>query len=141
MRNYSFVFICTLLLIVCIQSCSKCKSTDSGIIVRTLNTCDSLLYYIDTPHIINGSGQYYYYCNGQDSVDLDQYSIIYHYASGGGCDIAFHHKVTIDDRNKKYISTVYVCESGLCKMLGFYNKYVLIPKLPAGWAVEYQVLE
>jgi hypothetical protein len=41
----------------------------------------------------------------------------------------------------KYIFTVYVNDKGLCKSQGVSMNWVLVPKLPSGYSVQFEVEE
>lgn len=59
------------------------------------------------------------------------------YLSGGGCDATFIREVKEDPEEEKYIYTVRMKECGLCEMYIYSMNWVLVPKLPKGWYVEF----
>ena len=73
-----------------------------------------------------------------ESVDFSTYTLLGNYAQGG-CDVAFTRSVIRDDNSKKYSYTVTVREAGSCKKLGFSMNWVLVPKLPPGYAVDFRI--
>ena len=73
------------------------------------------------------------------SIDFSQKTLLGKYASGGGCSIDFTKKVHKDDSNKKVVYVIDVIEQGMCEKLGFSNNWILIPKIPFNYTVEFQV--
>lgn len=73
------------------------------------------------------------------SIDFSQYRLLGKYAQGGGCSIDFVRKVFRDDSNKKIIYSIKVVEEGSCEKLGASVNWILIPKVPSDYSVEFQV--
>ncbi|MBD2699086.1 hypothetical protein IC229_00440 [Spirosoma sp. BT702] len=73
-----------------------------------------------------------------EPVNFSKYSLLGNYAAGG-CDVAFTRTVERDDMAKKYIYTVKVREAGACKKLEYSMNWVLVPKLPMGYTVEFLI--
>lgn len=72
-------------------------------------------------------------------IDFTQNTLLGKYAQGGGCSIDFVRKVYKDDSNKKIIYSIKVVEEGLCEMLGMSMNWILIPKVPFDYSVEFEV--
>ena len=73
------------------------------------------------------------------SIDFSQKTLLGKYASGGGCSIDFVKKVHRDTSNKKIIYTIDVVEQGGCMMFGFSRNWILIPKVPSDYSVEFKM--
>lgn len=72
-------------------------------------------------------------------IDFSQHTLLGLDASGGGCDIGFERNVTKDDANKLYKYTVKVNKCGGCKQEAISMNWVLVPKLPQDYKVEFEV--
>ena len=152
------VFLILLVAIVSISSCEKrkhCKGrtsdTISGIIVSNHDFGECFQDYIAPPpeeYVINDTATYntiglYRYTSKSNCqtatypiIDFSQYTLLGKYATGG-CNVGYKREVTRDDVNKKYIYTVTVCNYGMCKVLRMDMNWVLVPKLPQGYTVEF----
>ena len=73
-----------------------------------------------------------------EPVDFSKYMLLGNYAAGG-CNVAFTRIVEQDEQAKKYSYTVKVREAGACKKLEYSMNWVLVPKLPAGYTVEFLI--
>ena len=73
------------------------------------------------------------------AVDFEKHTVLGKYASGGGCDIAFHRNVEKNNRRKMYVYTIKVKTCGFCEKLGMSMNWVLVPKLPEGYTVKFEV--
>lgn len=73
------------------------------------------------------------------SIDFSQYTLLGKYAQGSGCSIDFVRKIYKDNSNNKIIYSIKVDEKGLCKKLGMSMNWVLIPKVPSDYTVEFEV--
>jgi hypothetical protein len=73
------------------------------------------------------------------SIDFASFDLLGLPADGSGCDIMFIRKVKRVKKNKRYEYSVKVRTCGLCKMLGLSDNWVLVPKIPEGWEVDFEV--
>ena len=73
-----------------------------------------------------------------EPIDFSAYTLLGNYASGG-CNVAFTRTVELDEQAKKYWYTIKVREAGACKRLEYSMNWVLVPKLPPGYTVEFQI--
>ncbi|OIN57675.1 hypothetical protein [Arsenicibacter rosenii] len=73
-----------------------------------------------------------------ETIDFTKFTLLGNYADGG-CDVAFTRLVEPVAKHRKYVYTVKVRESGWCKKLVFSMNWVLVPKLPPGYTVEFKV--
>lgn len=72
-------------------------------------------------------------------IDFSEYALLGLWADGGGCSINYYRTVGDIQDEHKYIYTVTVQECGFCEMYGFSYNWVLVPKLPTGYTVDFQV--
>ena len=74
-----------------------------------------------------------------EAIDFIKHTLLGMRTTGGGCSVDFFRKVTKDDAGKKYEYLVRVLECGICSK-GFRSmNWVLVPKLPQGYSVEFEV--
>lgn len=71
--------------------------------------------------------------------DFETYSLLGVYADAGGCEATFIREVTRDEDAKKYLYTIEIKECGLCDMSIFSMNWVLVPRVPEDWMVEFYV--
>ncbi len=71
-------------------------------------------------------------------IDFSQKTLLGKYASGG-CSVYFAKKVYKNDSNKKIIYVIDVIEQGACESMIFSSNWILIPKIPSDYTVEFQV--
>jgi len=72
-------------------------------------------------------------------IDFSQKTLLGKYTSGSGCSIDFVKKVYKNDLSKKITYIIDVIEQGACEMAGFSSNWILIPKAPSDYTVEFQV--
>jgi len=84
-----------------------------------------------------------FYCEGNDfvlpEINFSQNTLLGKWTSGGGCSIDFVRKVYRDDGNKRIIYLINVVNEGTCSMMGESMNWILIPKVPSGYEVEFIV--
>ena len=80
-------------------------------------------------------------CKDEDfpKIDFSQNTLLGLYADGGGCSTGFERNVTKDEGNKVYQYTIKVNECGQCDKLRLDMNWVLVPKLPQDYKVEFEV--
>jgi len=71
-------------------------------------------------------------------VDFSTYSILMLRAEGQ-CEIKVIRDLTIDHANKEYVYTVTVKECGFCKKMTSDNQFVLVPAIPDGYTVRFEI--
>lgn len=71
-------------------------------------------------------------------IDFSKHSLLGKNADGD-CQAYFKRKVERDDLNKQYIYTIEVKSCGICKRLQYSMNWVLVPKLPQGSTVKFEV--
>lgn len=159
-QKSAFILLLFLLLSVALNSCKKpCILKDhsseiSGIIISEFDfdECFSLYeeYSNDYPGIlVNDDSTYqalplrsHAYREGclnkpRPNIDFTKYTLLGLFTQGG-CDVYYRRKVEKDDVNKRYIYSVKIKECGVCKKLMINNNWVLVPKLPTGYTVQYE---
>ena len=75
--------------------------------------------------------------NNHPVIDFSTHTLLGNYRDGGGCSINFIRNLYEDIPNQKYIYDIKVEEEGLCLMLGFSMNWILVPKLPENYTVEF----
>lgn len=154
----SFAFLYGIFLFI--NSCSKnpfcnVKSGESGIIISNysfdciafdlgpkgeqviIDSDSSFKAFIDKD--LEHARSYNCDINNFLRIDFTQHTLLGLDASGGGCDIGFERIVNKDDTNKLYKYTVKVTECGGCKQMAKSMNWVLVPKLPQDYKVEFEV--
>lgn len=72
-------------------------------------------------------------------IDFSQKTLLGRYASGSGCSVDFIRTINKDDSRKKIVYAINVKKDGLCEKLGFSMNWILIPKIPSNYTVEFQI--
>jgi len=138
-----FLFLSFLCLI---YSCKK-KNIDPGIIVDNIDFGTCIPQTLpQQEYIVQSNSEYQLLLNSSvcqnyttlPNIDFSQYTLLGKFASGQ-CKVTFKRQVTKDEANLKYNFTVYVFDKGLCKRQGQSMNWVIVPKLPVGWTVKYEI--
>ncbi|MFA7401655.1 MAG: hypothetical protein WCZ21_03885 [Bacteroidales bacterium] len=69
-------------------------------------------------------------------INFNAYSLLGMYQRGT-CRVNFERNVSTDSINKKYIYSIKVNECGNCKTNYEHMNWVLVPKIPDNWTVEF----
>jgi len=156
MKKTIFVILLGLLLFSCEK---KCKLPDrtigtgeivSDALVRETNWWELLGFnsYSREGYIINSEEENIFdlkvsYDDGQtfEPIDFTIYTVLGKKASGGGCGIIFVRDVSKNDILKKYVYTITVFQCGDCFKSGESMNWVLVPKIPEDYTVEFVVKE
>jgi hypothetical protein len=72
-------------------------------------------------------------------VNFSQYTLLGKYTEGSGCSIEFQKKVYRNDTNKTITYVIKVVTDGSCDMLGTSMNWVLIPKIPLNYTINFKV--
>ncbi len=72
-------------------------------------------------------------------IDFSQYTLLGKYTQGGGCSVDFVSKVYKDDSKKKISYSIKIDEEGYCEKLVESMNWVLIPKVPFDYSVEFEI--
>lgn len=73
-------------------------------------------------------------------IDFNTYTLLGARASGQ-CKIKVLREVTSVEAQREYAYKITVKSCGLCKKLAYNDNWVLVPKLPSGWAVAFEIVE
>jgi len=73
------------------------------------------------------------------TIDFSQKTLLGKYASGGGCTIDFMKKLYKDDTERKALYIIDVIEKGACNKLEFSMNWILSPKIPSDYLIQFQV--
>jgi hypothetical protein len=74
-------------------------------------------------------------------IDFENYSLVSKYNSGSGCSQEYNRKIFEDIENKKIIYEILVTYTGPCGMLLGSRNWVLIPRIPDNYSVEFKLKE
>jgi hypothetical protein len=138
----------TVLIAGCVQQLSKdeIQFTDMNEQLNCIGSFDLL----DDEFILNSEQEYQSLLNYSflgtrcenyqlPSIDFSQYTLLGKYTQGGGCTIDFVRKIYKDESDKKITYSIKVDGKGFCKKLGMSMNWVLIPKFPSDYTVEFEV--
>ena len=73
------------------------------------------------------------------TIDFNNFDLLGLPAEGSGCDIKYIRNVKRVENKQKYEYSVKVRTCGLCKMLGTSDNWILVPKIPEGWSISFEV--
>ncbi len=137
--------------ISCVDDCEDNFDTMGGIITSELElgVCFSDVGALEPQYVINDSTAYQSLgilpvntpeCVGTilPEIDFNTQTLLGLYADGT-CNVGFDRIVIRDNDLKKYIYTVGVNACGICESLRFSMNWILVPKLPADYTVEFIV--
>jgi len=135
----------------------SCENSDTidGIIVQTYNLGVCYQYMQDTTYVINDIVNFQNLRSKMDSLFLsentacdtatliapnfEKYTLLACFAEGQGCDAAFKRTVLADETQHKYTYTIEVEECGNCSYKIPSMNWVLVPKLPENYTVEFKI--
>ncbi len=135
----------------CTDDCENNFDTSGGIIseIFSFGDCFSDVGALERQYVIRDNAAYQSLgilpLNTQEcmnanlpDIDFDTHSLLGLYADGS-CNVGFDRIVTQNDNTKKYTYTVNVNACGNCESLHFSMNWVLVPKLPDDYTVEFVV--
>lgn len=131
--------------VLLVASCSKvakCGKDDriSGIIEGNPNL--GLLSDSASEFVIDNDSTFMKTFPGQSvGINFRIHTLLGVYTSNGGCNVSYLRMVERQENSKTYLYKVQVNSCGLCKKLAINFNWVLVPKLPAGWKVEFKIEE
>ena len=146
-------YLSLLIVLIFLSNCSASpicwgKDKNKGIIESStdfeLCNCefDEKEYLIDSDALLdslfNIENLQSYQCEKPD-IDFTKYTLLGQYASGG-CEVKYIREVEKDENNKQYVYTIKVRDCGTCKRMRVNWNWVLVPKLPNGWTVKFEVI-
>lgn len=148
--RHLFFFAAVIFLFGCGKN-KKCNQADtfSGIVLEQLliageTNSNSTRVGFTSGFLIRNDSVYrtaFYNPSNLPSIDFAQYDLLGNYGNGY-CKISFHKEVTADSaaKNYHYRLFVYHCSTYHQKGCSSYN-WVLVPKLPQGWTVTFEVIK
>lgn len=71
------------------------------------------------------------------NINFEKKTLLGYRLCGSGCETIFKREVLLDEANQKYVYKVLVKEVGACEPLRCTMNWVLVPKLPEGYFVEF----
>ncbi len=90
---------------------------------------------IDNLQVSFDGGMYY------QTIDFSKYSVLEKGVNTGGCSVVFERNVSKNIKHKKILYTITVHQCGDCKKLNISWNWVLVPKIPEDYTVEFKVIE
>ncbi len=136
----------------------SCQSGDTidGIIDSTYNLGMCYQYMEDTTYTISDIIDFQNLRGRMDSLflskntgcdtiilispDFNKETLLGCFAEGSGCDASFHRTVFKDEAQKKYTYTIEIEDCGNCNYRIPSMNWVLVPKIPDSYTVEFKVL-
>lgn len=151
--KYKILIITLCFLII---SCTKADEI-SGIIVQEINLSECLNKVLDneteTEFIIKNDSifnqliekhtdEIELLCINNDipSIDFKKYSLLGKFTEADGKIRYYERSVTEDRVNKKYIYSIIIHAKGFRKILAIDYNWVLVPKIPDNYTVEFKVI-
>jgi len=148
-KNIYYIF----LIIVVIYGCNKSpkcwgkKVSSSGIIETEFNPClnCNILTNPDSTYVINSDLEYQSlsllaHSNQTvcqfENINFNNYTLLGK-SVWASCKYKLKRNVTEDKPNNKYIYTIELKECGNCSDLTKIDNWVLVPKIPIGYAVDF----
>lgn len=135
--------------------CIQCDAYDQGIIEPIAAgpnaDCTDAAYPVDAQWVIKSVDEYQQVSNrlqfsptGCDSltlasIDFDQYSVLSMAAEASGCTQQFCPRVETLAAEEKYRFTIKVIECGGCEPLVIQRFWVVVPRLPDTYTVDFVV--
>jgi len=136
----------------CANDCNDFADTSTGIIQQDLifGTCFTDIGALEQEYIIRDEAAFQALeilpvnspeCVGTTTlpeIDFNIHTLLGLYADGT-CKASFDRHVIRDDAAMKYVYTISVTPCGNCESLAFGMNWVLVPKLPENYSVEFIV--
>ncbi len=155
---FSSIILIAYLFTSCRKGCFVKKDKNKGIIVSEYNfgecfnnfplsgfIADELVVEDDSTFQLLAIDLRYNFTNRPEcktavpnAIDFSMHTLLGKYATGQ-CGVDFIREVTEDVANHRYIYTIKVLECGLCKAARISMNWVLVPKLPQGYTVKFEV--
>ncbi len=148
----AFLLAALMLIGSCVDDCNDLADTSTGIIEQDLifGTCFTDIGALEREYVIRDEAAFQALeilpvnspdCVGSTAlpeIDFNTYTLLGLYADGT-CAVTFDRYVIRDDAAMKYIYTIGVTDCGNCDALIFGMNWVLVPKLPENYSVEFVV--
>jgi len=72
------------------------------------------------------------------TIDFNVHSLLGLYTTGK-CEVKYIREVIRKEEERKYEYTVTLKQCGLCKRAALSYNWVIVPKLPNGWTVDFKI--
>jgi hypothetical protein len=149
----------TLLMILCLISCKKeevvTDITRDCQFTGLLRSCFSADNYRIDELICQSNIQYRTYENLIRShletrncdtarlpdIDFNKFTLLSKRTAGGGCGVKTERTILKDTGNRKIIYKITNDYTGKCYLYLFSYNYAIVPKIPVGFTVEFQVTQ
>ncbi|HON20432.1 MAG TPA: hypothetical protein PLW70_03765 [Bacteroidales bacterium] len=79
--------------------------------------------------------------NYYEAIDFSKYTVLGKYTNGGGCSVVYERNVSKNISNKKILYSITVHQCGYCDMYSECMNWVLVPKIPEDYTIEYKVIK
>lgn len=150
MKMLNILFLVTLVLTSCDKKdCDLPAESNDGLILSSFqvdNNCVQLDEF-DNSYVIRTQQEYdsikttkanHDSCstNKLNGIDFDKYTLL-GFNTGGKCQVSYERKVIENKDDKEYMYSIKVNECGECKKMAFSMNWVLVPKIPNDWTVEF----
>ncbi len=76
-----------------------------------------------------------------EAIDFSKYTVLENFVSTGGCSVVYERNVSKDITHKKIVYTITIHQCGDCKKSNSSWNWVLVPKIPEDYTIEYKVIE
>ena len=76
-----------------------------------------------------------------EAIDFSKYTVLENFVKTGGCSAVYERNVSKDIIHKKIVYTITIHRCGICKILLMSWNWVLVPKIPEDYTIEYKVIE
>ena len=90
---------------------------------------------IDNLRVSFDGGMYY------QTIDFSKYSVLEKEVNTAGCSVVFERYVSKDIKHKKIVYTITVHQCGGCEKNNTSWNWVLVPKIPEDYTIEFKVIE
>ncbi len=147
------ILICFLFLITSCNKSPKCwgkKEKSEGIIEADINPClnCNILVNENSSFVINSENEYLklasFAHNNQTACEFMPINFNIYTLLGktiwSNCKSKIKRHVSNDIENKKYIFTIELKECGNCAEQNIINNWILVPKIPVGYSVDFVFL-
>ncbi len=110
--------------------CINAVCLSEGCVINNLEEYNNLIEILDSPECEQFS---------LPKIDFSQYALLGKSVKATGCEREFIREVERADGTKKILYKIDVKERGFCKLLAIKNNWILIPKIPSGYKLEFFV--
>ena len=110
--------------------CVDATCLNEGCIINSLEEYNRLVEISDSPACEQFS---------LPEIDFSQYALLGKSVKATGCEQEFIKQVERADGTRRILYKIDIKEKGFCKLLARNNNWILIPKIPSGYELEFFV--